>query len=153
MHGSGSGLEIRLHTTPGGRALKFYSSVRLEIRRIDSIKSGSDFVGNRTRAKVVKNKVAPPFLTAEFDIVYGEGISQEGCILDVGTDLEIVTKSGSWFSYGDIRLGQGRENAKEFLRQNPEICNEIEDKVRKKAALPGYKGRMEPDEENVPENE
>ena len=96
---------------------------------------------------MVKNKVAPPFLVAEFDIVYGTGISREGCILDVGTDLGIVAKSGSWFSYGDIRLGQGREKAKDFLRQNPELCNELEAKVREKAALPGYKGHMESDEE------
>jgi len=133
-------------TTPGGRALKFYSSVRLDIRRIDSIKSGNEIIGNRTRVKVVKNKVAPPFLVAEFDIIYGTGISKEGCILDVASDLGIVSKSGSWFSYGDMRLGQGRENAKEFLRQNQELCNEIESKVREKASLPGYHAPAEDDD-------
>lgn len=117
-------------TTSGGRALKFYSSVRLDVRRIDSIKQGDDMVGNRTRVRVVKNKVAPPFKQAEFDIMYGLGISKEGNILDAGVSAGIVKKSGSWYSYGDHRLGQGRENSKEFLVENPEISLEIETKVR-----------------------
>ncbi len=116
--------------TPGGRALKFYSSVRLDVRRIDSIKIGNDIIGNRTRVKVVKNKVAPPFKQAEFDIIYGEGISKEGNILDVAVNNDIILKSGSWYSYGDTRIGQGRENAKQFLKENPEIAKEIEGKVR-----------------------
>lgn len=120
-------------TTPGGLALKFYASVRLDIRRIQSIKVGAEIIGNRVRVRVVKNKVAPPFRTAEFDIMYNEGISKVGDILDLGTELEIVTKRGAFFSYGDIRLGQGRENAKEFLRQNPEIALEIETAVRQRA--------------------
>src|SRR5579871_973491 len=110
-------------TTPGGRSLKFYASVRLDIRRIDSIKQGTAVIGSRTRVRVVKNKVAPPFRTAEFDIMYNEGISREGSLLDVATDMEIVRKSGAFFSYGETRLGQGRENAKEFLRRNPEMTN------------------------------
>src|SRR5438094_1594731 len=117
-------------TTPGGRSLKFYASVRLDIRRIDSIKQGTTVIGNRTRVRVVKNKVAPPFRTAEFDIMYNEGISREGSILDVATDLEIIRKSGAFFSYGDTRLGQGRENAKDYLRRNPEITNTVERQVR-----------------------
>lgn len=121
-------------TTPGGRSLKFYASVRLDIRRIDSIKQGTTVIGNRTRVRVVKNKVAPPFRTAEFDIMYNEGISREGGILDVATDLEIIRKSGAFFSYGDTRLGQGRENAKEYLRHNPEITNEVERQVRQVAS-------------------
>jgi recombination protein RecA len=120
-------------TTPGGLALKFYASVRLDVRRIQSIKVGPEIVGNRVRVRVVKNKVAPPFRTAEFDIMYNEGISKTGDIIDLATQLEIVTKRGAFFSYGDIRLGQGRENAKEFLRQNPEICNEIDMAVRQRA--------------------
>lgn len=116
--------------TPGGRALKFYSSVRLDVRRIDSIKIGNDIIGNRTRVKVVKNKVAPPFKQAEFDIIYGEGISKEGNIVDVAVNNDIILKSGSWYSYGDTRIGQGRENAKQFLKDNPQISNEIEGKVR-----------------------
>ncbi len=118
-------------TTSGGRALKFYSSVRLDIRRIDSIKQGDEMLGNRTRVRVVKNKVAPPFKTAEFDIMYGKGISKEGNILDVGVEAGIVDKAGSWYSYGEHRLGQGRENSKTFLIENPEILDEIEDKVLK----------------------
>ncbi|NEZ46102.1 recombinase RecA [Clostridium niameyense] len=123
-------------TTPGGRALKFYSSVRLDVRRIDSIKQGDEILGNRTRIKIIKNKVAPPFKQAEFDIMYNEGISQVGNILDVGVREEIVQKSGSWFSYKDTRLGQGRENAKQFLKDNPNISFEIEDAIRKKHNLP-----------------
>ncbi len=117
-------------TTPGGRALKFYSSVRLDIRRIESIKQGTEIVGNRTKAKVVKNKVAPPFKEAEFDIVYGQGISREGSILDIAVNHDIVNKSGAWFSYNGQRIGQGRENVKQFLKENADITNEIEAKVR-----------------------
>lgn len=123
-------------TTPGGRALKFYASVRLDVRRIDSIKQGEDVLGNRTRVKVVKNKVAPPFKQAEFDIMYGEGISREGNILDAAVENDVVQKSGAWFSYNDQKLGQGRENAKNFLRENPNIAIEVENKVRAKYNLP-----------------
>jgi len=122
-------------TTTGGNALKFYSSVRLEIRRIGAIKDRDEVVGNQTRVKVVKNKIAPPFKTVEFDIMYGEGISKLGELIDLGVKAEIVDKSGSWFSYGDQRIGQGRENAKQFLRDNPEIADEIERAVRKNAGL------------------
>ncbi len=117
-------------TTPGGRALKFYSSVRLEVRRAETLKQGNEMVGNRTRIKVVKNKVAPPFRQAEVDIMYGEGISKEGELLDIASDLDIVTKSGAWYSYNEERLGQGRENSKQFLKENPEIMEEIYIKVR-----------------------
>ena len=120
-------------TTTGGMALKFYASVRLDVRRIQSIKLGSEIIGNRTRVRVVKNKVAPPFRTAEFDIMYNEGISKMGDVLDLATSLEIVVKRGSFFSYGDIRLGQGRENAKEFMKQNPDLAAEIELAVREQA--------------------
>lgn len=117
-------------TTPGGRALKFYATVRLEVRKIDTIKQGTEMIGSRTRVKVVKNKVAPPFKQAEFDITYGEGISREGSIVDIGTDLEIINKSGAWYSYKEERLGQGRENVKEYLKEHPEIASEIEMKIR-----------------------
>ena len=123
-------------TTPGGRALKFYSSVRLDVRRSETIKQGDEFKGNRTRVKVIKNKVAPPFKTAEFDIMYGLGISKEGNLVDVGVKEEIVQKSGAWFAYGDVRLGQGRENAKNFLAENKDIAMEIENKIRVKNNLP-----------------
>jgi len=123
-------------TTPGGRALKFYSSVRMDVRKIDTIKQGDEFLGNRTRVKIVKNKVAPPFKQAEFDIMYGKGISREGNILDSGVDNGIVQKSGAWFSYGDIRLGQGRENSKQYLFDNPKVALEIENKIRAKFELP-----------------
>jgi recombination protein RecA len=116
-------------TTPGGRALKFYSSVRLDIRRIESIKDGAEMVGNRTRVKVVKNKVASPFRQAEFDIMYGKGISREGSLLDVGVDLELIKKSGAWFTYEGEQLGQGRENAKTFLGENPEIMMDISERI------------------------
>lgn len=116
--------------TPGGRALKFYSSVRLDVRRVETIKEGTTPVGNRTKVKVVKNKVAPPFKEAEFDIIYGKGISKEGCILDVGVSLDIIKKSGSWFSYNDQRIGQGRENVKKYLMENPELTREIESKIK-----------------------
>jgi recombination protein RecA len=121
--------------TPGGRALKFYSSIRLEIRRVESIKEGAEIVGNRTRVKVVKNKCAPPFRSAEFDIVYGKGISREGSILDVAADLGIVKKSGAWYTYEGEQLGQGRENAKQFLRSTPEMLVELDQRVREMTAL------------------
>jgi recombination protein RecA len=127
-------------TTTGGRALKFFSSVRIDVRRIDSIKQGTDIVGSRVRAKVVKNKVAPPFRQAEFDLMYGTGISKEGSILDLGVEEGIVAKSGAWYTYGNERLGQGREAAKEFLRENPDLRNEIEDRIRVLLALPSTKG-------------
>ncbi len=117
-------------TTTGGRALKFYSTIRLEVRKQDNIKQGTDIIGNRTRAKVVKNKVAPPFKVAEFDIMYGTGISKEGSILDIAVEKNIINKSGAWYSYGEDRIGQGRENAKEYLREHPELTNEIEQKIR-----------------------
>src|SRR6266851_2820219 len=116
--------------TSGGKALKFYASVRLDIRRTDSIKQGQDVMGNRTRVRVVKNKVAPPFRVAEFDIMYSEGISREGGLLDLGLEMGLVKKSGAWFTVGDIRLGQGRENAKEFLRQNSDVASAIEEQIR-----------------------
>nr|WP_300004535.1 recombinase RecA [Tissierella sp.] len=122
-------------TTSGGRALKFYSSVRLDVRRIETLKQGDEMIGNRTRVKVVKNKVAPPFKQAEFDIMYGLGISKEGNILDVGVTSDIIKKSGSWYSYGEERLGQGRENSKDFLKDNPAISDEIELKIRKQHGL------------------
>lgn len=117
-------------TTTGGKALKFYASVRLDVRRIDSLKAGTEIVGNRTRVKVVKNKVAPPFKVAEFDMIYGEGISREGSLLDLAVARKIVQKTGAWFSYGDLRIGQGRENARNFLKDNPELAAEIEAKLR-----------------------
>ncbi len=116
--------------TPGGRALKFYSSVRIEVRKAEVIKSGTEIIGSRTRAKVVKNKIAPPFRTAEFDVMYGTGISRTGELLDIAVKLEIVQKSGAWFSYNGERIGQGRDNSKEFLATHPEMAQEIEDKVR-----------------------
>ena len=116
-------------TTPGGRALKFYASVRLDIRKTETLKQGNDMIGSRTRVKVVKNKVVPPFKQAEFDIMYGTGISKEGCILDMAAEMDIVRKSGAWYSYNNERLGQGRENAKDFLVQNLDICEEIKTKV------------------------
>jgi recombination protein RecA len=126
-------------TTTGGRALKFYSSIRLDVRRGDTIKNGTDVVGNRTKVKVIKNKMAPPFKEAEFDIMYGEGISKCGEILDIGVDMGIIKKSGSWFSYKDARIGQGRDNAKQFLKDNEEISDEIEEIIIK---------NLEPDDED-----
>ncbi|AHD05882.1 recombinase RecA [Paenibacillus larvae] len=122
-------------TTPGGRALKFYSSVRLDIRRVESIKQGNDIIGNRTRIKVVKNKVAPPFKQADVDIMYGEGISKEGSLVDIASEMDIINKSGAWYSYNNDRLGQGRENAKQFLKENPQISQEIEQKIREASNL------------------
>ena len=126
-------------TTPGGRALKFYSSVRLDVRRIGALKNGNDTVGNQTRVKVAKNKVAPPFKQVEFDVMYGEGISREGSLLDVGIENEIVQKSGSWFAYGDERLGQGRENAKQFLKENEGVRQRIVNDIHEKLGL-GHQG-------------
>ncbi len=122
-------------TTPGGRALKFYSSVRLDIRRIESIKDGTEVTGSRTRVKVVKNKVAPPFKQAEFDIMYGKGISREGSLLDMAVDMGIIKKSGAWFTYDGEQLGQGRENAKNYLSEHPEVMMEVSDKVRRQAGI------------------
>jgi recombination protein RecA len=123
-------------TTPGGRALKFYSSVRLEVRRAETIKQGSDMVGNRTRIKVVKNKVAPPFKQADVDIMFGEGISKEGSVLDIASELDIVNKSGAWYSFEGDRLGQGRENAKQFLKEHADVCLNIENRIRSHYNLP-----------------
>lgn len=121
--------------TTGGRALKFYASIRLEVKKVDWIKQGTDVVGSRTRIRVVKNKVAPPFKQIECDLMYGKGISREGGILDLGLEFDIVSKAGAWFSYGEERLGQGRENAKDFLKEHPEIAQEIEQKIREKAGI------------------
>ncbi|MDR3584872.1 MAG: recombinase RecA [Desulfosporosinus sp.] len=117
-------------TTTGGRALKFYASIRMDIRRQEAIKNGQDLIGNKTRVKVVKNKVAPPFKLADFDIMYGEGISREGSIVDIGTEMEIITKAGAWYSYNGERLGQGRENVKEYLKQHPDMANVLEQLIR-----------------------
>lgn len=133
--------------TTGGRALKFYSSVRMDIRRIETLKKGTDMIGNRTRAKIVKNKMAPPFKTAEFDIMYGEGISREGDILDVAVELDIIKKSGSWFSYGEERLGQGRDKVKEYMKENPEFAKEVEQKIRDRFAKKGDPEKSEEEDE------
>ena len=117
-------------TTTGGRALKFYSSVRLDVRRIETLKQAGEFIGNRTKVKVVKNKVAPPFKEAEFDIMFGQGISREGDILDLAVDFNIINKSGAWFAYNNAKIGQGRENAKQYLREHDEVCQEVAQKVR-----------------------
>jgi recombination protein RecA len=130
-------------TQPGGRALKFYASVRLDIRRIGAIKDGETAVGNRCRVKVVKNKVAPPFRQAEFDILYGEGISREGLLIDLGVESRVVDKSGAWFSYGDTRLGQGRENARQFLKDNPDIADAVEAELKSKL---GYTKPLAPED-------
>ncbi len=137
-------------TTTGGRALKFYSSVRLDVRQIEKLKQGGEFIGGRTRVKVVKNKVAPPFKEAEFDIMYGEGISTEGDVLDLSANLGIVDKAGAWYSYKGDKIGQGRENAKVFLKENPAILLEIEEQVRIKAGLVGG-GDATPDSEDIEE--
>ncbi len=130
-------------TTTGGRALKFYSSIRLDVRRIETLKQSSEMVGNRTRVKVVKNKIAPPFKMAEFDIMFGQGISREGDILDLAAELDIIKKSGAWYSYNEIRVGQGRENAKEYLRNNQPLLKEVENLVRKHYDLPTEEGAAE----------
>ncbi len=140
-------------TTTGGRALKFYASVRLEVRKSETIKQGNDVVGTRTRVKVVKNKVAPPFKQAEFDIMYGEGISRVGCLVDMGTELEIVNKSGAWYSYGEHRLGQGRENVKEFFKENPAVADEVEAKIREALLAGTVKVVSSPDTEPDDGNE
>lgn len=132
-------------TTPGGRALKFYSSVRLEVRRAETLKSGNDMIGNKTKIKVVKNKVAPPFRTAEVDIMYGEGISREGSLIDIASELDIVQKSGAWYSYNNERMGQGRENAKQYLKENEEVLEDINRRVRE------HHGLLEPKEVPAPE--
>jgi recombination protein RecA len=142
-------------TTPGGLALKFYASVRLDIRRIQSIKAGTEIIGNHVRVRVVKNKVAAPFRTAEFDIMYNEGISKSGEILDLGAAIDVVTKRGAFYSYGDVRLGQGRENSKEFLKQNPELSDEIETAIREQSLgllLPDTDPTEDPVDE-IPEDE
>ena len=136
-------------TTPGGRALKFYASVRVDIRRTASIKEGDQAVGNRTRARVVKNKIAPPFRQAEFDIMFNEGISASGDLLDLAVEEEVVNKSGAWFSFGETRLGQGRENSKTFLRENPDLFKEIQEKVLEKKGLNGVKAYTDGDEDDV----
>jgi recombination protein RecA len=130
-------------TTTGGNALKFYASVRLDIRRIGQLKDGNDIVGNRTKVKIAKNKVAPPFRTVEFDIIYGEGVSKVGEIIDLGVDMEIIKKSGSWFSYNDTKLGQGRDAVKQILLDNPEMAEEIEKKIKEKAFGGGYRAVVE----------
>ena len=122
--------------TPGGRALKFYASVRIDVRRVEAIKQNDEIIGSRTRAKVVKNKVAPPFKVADFDILYGRGISAEGALIDLGTELKILQKSGAWYSYNNERLGQGRENVREFLKEHPDVAAEIERKIREQYGLP-----------------
>ncbi len=131
-------------TTTGGRALKFYASVRLDVRRIEALKQGGEVIGNRTRVKVVKNKIAPPFREAEFDIMFGQGISTVGDILDLAAGCSVVQKSGAWYAYNDAKIGQGRENAKQFLRDNPEACRDIEMKVREHYGLPGTQTPAEP---------
>ncbi len=134
-------------TTTGGRALKFYASVRIDIRKADVLKQGTDVVGNRTKVKVAKNKVAPPFKTAEFDIMYGQGISREGDVLDLAAEVDIVNKSGAWYAYKETRIGQGRENAKIFLKEHPDMCLEIENEVRKHYDLPVLEASMEDEKE------
>lgn len=121
--------------TPGGRALKFWASVRIDVRKIQSLKQGAEEIGNRVRAKVVKNKVAPPFKIAEFDVLFGQGISREGSIIDLGVDTGVITKSGSWFAFGEVRLGQGRESARDYLKENSELAREIEEKIRQSLGL------------------
>jgi recombination protein RecA len=137
-------------TTPGGRALKFYASVRLDVRRVESIKQGQEVVGSRTRVKVVKNKVAPPFRQAEFDILYGQGIVREGDLVDLGTELGILQKSGAWYAYGEHRLGQGRENVRDYLRTHPDVAGEVEKRIRE-AALPHGRPQGEAEGPEVPQ--
>ncbi|CAM3745784.1 recombinase RecA [Alkalicoccus chagannorensis] len=139
-------------TTPGGRALKFYSSVRLEVRRAETLKQGNEMIGNKTKIKVVKNKVAPPFRTAEVDIMYGEGISREGSIIDIASELDIIQKSGAWYSYNDERMGQGRENAKQFLKENNEVMQDIEQRIREHHSLTEPK-EVPPADQEKPDDE
>lgn len=138
-------------TTTGGRALKFYASVRMDVRKIETLKQSNEFIGSRTRVKIVKNKVAPPFQQAEFDIMYGEGISKEGDVLDLAANIDVVNKSGAWYSYGDLRLGQGRENAKQYIKEHPELLLEIENKVRSHYGVKtlNNEGIMEYDEDEI----
>jgi len=136
-------------TTTGGNALKFYSSVRLDIRRIGAIKKGDEVIGNQTRVKVVKNKVSPPFKMAEFEILYGEGISREGEIIEIGVQHGLVDKAGSWYSYGSDRIGQGKENVREFLKTNPDVAEEIEQKIREKLLPKTVKASASDDEQAV----
>ncbi len=138
--------------TPGGRALKFYSSVRLDIRRIENLRQGSETIGARTRIRVVKNKLAPPFKDAEVDIIFGEGISREGSLLDVGVDKEILRRTGTWYYYGDIRLGQGKQNAREFFKDNPEISHEVETKIRELLKPKKAKPKTDNDSKAKPDN-
>jgi recombination protein RecA len=133
--------------TPGGRALKFYSTIRLDVRRVETLKQGNDMIGNRTRIKVVKNKVAPPFKQADVDIMYGEGISKEGSLVDIGTEMDIVDKSGAWYSFEGERLGQGRENAKQYLKDNPKIADVIDKKIREASILVPSSGNISIDDE------
>jgi recombination protein RecA len=137
--------------TPGGRALKFYSTIRLDVRRIETLKQGNDMIGNRTRIKVVKNKVAPPFKQAEVDIMYGEGISRSGSLVDIGTEMDIVDKSGAWYSYEGERLGQGRENAKQYLKDNPKVADAIEKKIRDSSIIvpPATNASVDDDAEDL----
>jgi recombination protein RecA len=138
-------------TTSGGMALKFYASVRMDVRRIQSIKNGSEIVGNRTRVKVVKNKVAPPFQMAEFDIMYNEGISKVGDLLDLAVNYDIIEKRGSYYAYGDDKLGQGRENAKDYLRENPELATQVEEQIRNEVLAQHPKVFVDSDEEAMDE--
>ena len=140
-------------STPGGRALKFFASVRLDVRRQEAIKNGTEIIGNKTRVKVVKNKVAPPFKEAEFDIMYGKGISKEGNILDVAVELDIIKKAGAWFSYNGEKIGQGRDNVRKYMAENPEFCQMIEKQVREYLNLGGEKSVMEPDAAPVPDTD
>lgn len=140
-------------TTPGGRALKFFASVRLDVRKQEAIKNGSDIIGNKTKVKIVKNKVAPPFKVAEFDIMYGKGISKEGNILDVAVELGIIKKSGAWFSYNGDKIGQGRDNARKYLTENPDFCKMIDGLVRQELNIGGGKSIVEPDSEEISEME
>ncbi|MDN5726730.1 MAG: DNA recombination/repair protein RecA, partial [Propionibacteriales bacterium] len=135
-------------TTTGGKALKFYSSIRLDVRRIETLKDGTDMVGNRTRVKVVKNKMAPPFKQAEFDILYGQGISREGSLIDLGVEHGFIRKAGAWFTYEADQLGQGKENARQYLKTNPEIANEVEQKILTKMGI-----GVNAEETELPENE
>ncbi|MCR4440896.1 MAG: recombinase RecA [Peptococcaceae bacterium] len=136
-------------TTPGGRALKFYASIRMEVRKIETLKQGSELVGSRTRVKIVKNKIAPPFKQADFDIMYGEGISREGSIIDMAAEQDIISKSGTWYSYNDTRLGQGKENARQYLKEHPEIAREIEEKVRSTFSFTSAKSASSADDSQV----